>query len=169
MNVFRVLGKTTVMAGLLFAGGFAAGSVPAGTATTTTAAPKAASVKIPAAKSSDTLVVTARLTEIPGKFAANDLYDYVYVMKYRVLSVVKGTCEGKEILVGHYNPLISRKLIKDKMNALVDGTVERFAVGAKHRLILIEPIERVWDGAIEDEYIDTELKKYFALKADIAQ
>src|SRR5660397_222779 len=33
----------------------------------------------------DSLVITARLIEIPGKFAPNDLYNYVYIMKYRVV------------------------------------------------------------------------------------
>ncbi|MBN1760702.1 MAG: hypothetical protein JW863_20405 [Chitinispirillaceae bacterium] len=117
----------------------------------------------------DTLVVTCRLVEIPGKFVANDVYDYVYIMKYRVLSVEKGTYTGKELLAGHYNPLISRKLVHDKMDPFVDGTVEKYIVGAKHRLTLISPIESVWDGAIEDEYYDTELQKYYALKADLLQ
>ena len=117
----------------------------------------------------DTLVVTACLTEIPGKFVANDVYDYVYVMKYRILAVEKGTCDEKEILVGHYNPLIARKLIRDKMDPVVDGTVEKFTVGARHRLTLIFPIEKVWTDAVEDEYIDTDQTKYFAVKADIIQ
>ncbi|MBN1577020.1 MAG: hypothetical protein JW913_10735 [Chitinispirillaceae bacterium] len=183
-------GRTAVMTGLLCFRIFATGSVPAGAAViskasnastagvlvvkvndtpTGNAAPKRGdtAAATPAAKSADTLVVTARLTEIPGKFVVNDLYDYVYVMKYRVLSVERGVYGGKEILVGHYNPLIARKLIKDKMDALVDGTVERFTVGAKHRLVLIESIERVWNGEVEDEYFDTDLAKFYALKADM--
>ena len=51
----------------------------------------------------------------------------------------------------------------------VGGTVERFTVGAKHRLVLIEPIERVWNGEVEDEYFDTDLTKFYALKADVVQ
>ncbi|MBD3242540.1 MAG: hypothetical protein GF331_18265, partial [Chitinivibrionales bacterium] len=31
----------------------------------------------------DTLKVVARLIEIPGTFPPNDLYNYVYIMKYR--------------------------------------------------------------------------------------
>lgn len=117
----------------------------------------------------DTLVVIARLVEIKGKFVENDLYDYVYVMKYNVITVERGSYTKKEILVGHYNPLIPRNKIKDKMDKYVDGTVERFTIGDKHRLTLIEPIEKIWDGAIEDEYFDTDLKKYFALRADIVK
>lgn len=117
----------------------------------------------------DTLVVIARLVEIKGKFVENDLYDYVYVMKYNVITVEKGNYTKKEILVGHYNPLIPRNKVKDKMDLYVDGTVERFTIGDKHRLTLIEPIEKIWDGAIEDEYFDTDLKKYFALRADIVK
>jgi hypothetical protein len=119
--------------------------------------------------SPDTLVVIARLIEIPGKFAPNDLYNYVYIMKYRIIKVLKGSYKGQEILVGHYNPLIPRKQIKDKMAALVGGDVGKFETGAKHRLTLIKPIERIWKDAVEDDYADSDLDKYFALRADISQ
>jgi hypothetical protein len=115
----------------------------------------------------DTIVVTAQLSEIPGKFAPNDLYDYVYVMKYRVIKVEKGRYAEKEILVGHYNPLIPRARIKDKMDALVNGNADKFQVGVKHRMKLITPISAVWNDAVEDDYIDSELDKYFALQTDI--
>jgi len=115
----------------------------------------------------DTLVVTARLTEIPGTFVGNDLYDYVYVMKYRIISVERGVYEGRDILVGHYNPLISRRLVRDRMDPFVDGTVERFTVGARHRLVLIEPMEQVWEREVEDEFMDSDLVRFFALRADV--
>jgi hypothetical protein len=115
----------------------------------------------------DTLVVTALLAEIPGKFAPNDLYNYVYIMKYRVLKVEKGAYTEKEILVGHYNPLIPRVKIKDEMDSLVNGNADKFKVGVKHRLKLITPISAVWNDAIEDDYIDSELDKYFALRTDV--
>jgi hypothetical protein len=117
----------------------------------------------------DTIVVTAQLSEIPGKFAPNDLYDYVYIMKYKVIKVEKGKYAEKEILVGQYNPLIPRARIKDKMDALVNGNADTFRVGVKHRMKLITPISAVWDDAIEDDYIDSELDKYFALQTDIVK
>lgn len=126
----------------------------------------------PAAKSEplpDTLVMTARLIEIPGKFAPNDLYNYVYIMKYRVVKVIKGKYTGQEILVGHYNPLIPRKQIQDKMTRFVAGDVVKFQTGDIHQLVLIRPIERVWKDAVEDEYFDSDLEKYFALRADAAK
>ena len=94
-------------------------------------------------KKGDTLIIKARLVEIPGKFAPNDLYNYVYVMKYRVLSVEKGVFKGKEILVGHYNPLIPRSMVKDKMDPFVNGDVEKFEEGSTHLLKLVKPIESV--------------------------
>ena len=115
----------------------------------------------------DTLVVTALLAEIPGKFAPNDLYNYVYIMKYKVLKVEKGTYAEKEVLVGQYNPLIPRAKIKDKMDPLVNGNADQFKVGVKHRLKLLTPISAVWNDAIDDDYIDSELDKYFALQTDI--
>jgi hypothetical protein len=117
----------------------------------------------------DTLVIIARVTEIPGKFASNDLYNYVYIMKYRVLSVVKGAYKPQEILVGHYNPLIPRAQIKDAMKKNVAGNVEKFEVGGKQKLWLVTPIDKVWKDAVDDEYSDSDLGKYYALKADIAQ
>jgi hypothetical protein len=115
---------------------------------------------------SDTLVLTARLIEIPGTMPSNDLYDYVFVMKYRVLAVKKGVYSEKEIYVGHYNPLIPRKLIKGKMDSLVNGNIEKFTAGSKHQLTLITPIEKVWKDAVEDNYIEIEQPRYFALIAD---
>jgi hypothetical protein len=117
----------------------------------------------------DTIIVEARLTEIPGTFAPNDLYNYVYIMKYRIVKVVKGTCTQKDILVGQYNPLIPRARIKDKMDAHVDGNVEKMEIGAMHRLVLISPIDKVWKDAIEDEYFDDEQTKYYALRTDLVK
>jgi hypothetical protein len=132
-------------------------------------AQKAAAPAAAKAKAADTLVVVARITEIAGKFAPNDLYNYVYIMKYRVLSVVKGTYKGQDILIGQYNPLIPRAQIKDAMKKYVSGNVEKFEVGSKQKLTLIAPIDKVWKDAVDDEYPDSDLEKYFALKTDIAQ
>lgn len=118
----------------------------------------------------DTLKVIARLIEVPGTFPPNDLYNYVYIMKYRIMKVVSGKTEEKEILVGHYNPLIPRKKIDDKMDEYVDGDVEKFAEGDKHTLVLIRPIDQVWGEALEDDYFDVDAsEKYYALKADVAK
>jgi len=118
----------------------------------------------------DTLVIKARIVEIPGTFPKNDLYNYVYVMKYRVLKVIEGTYEEREIYVGHYNPLIPRKNVSDDMSPYVDGSVEKFSVGDIQELKLIAPIERVWENALEDEYFDIDPEdKFYALKADIAK
>lgn len=128
-------------------------------------APAAAPAAAKGKQADDTLVIIARLIEIPGKFPPNDLYNYVYIMKYRVITVVKGSYAGREILVGHYNPLIPRKQIRDKMMSQVKGDVGKFEVNAQHRLVLITPIERVWKDAVEDDYSDSDEDKYFALKA----
>lgn len=117
----------------------------------------------------DTLVVTARLVEVPGTFPPNDLYNYVYIMKYRILKVHEGDYDEKEILVGQYNPLIPRKEVKDKMEKYVDGDVTKFEEGAKHKLVLIKPIDLVWQEAIEDEYFDVDSDKYYALKTTVAK
>ncbi len=121
------------------------------------------------ASDSDTLVVEARLIEIPGTFPPNDLYDYVYVMKYRVLSVEKGEYNGRDILVGQYNPLIPRDKINDGMKEHVRGDVKEFREGDKHILRLIEPITTVWQEAVEDEYFESELVKYYAVETKYSE
>lgn len=110
------------------------------------------------------LEIVARLVEIPGTFPPNDLYNYVYIMKYRVMKVLDGKYGEREILVGHYNPLIPRKQIKDQMAKSVEGDVEEFEEGAKHRLTLIKPIDKVWQKAVEDEYFDLDVDKFYALE-----
>lgn len=124
------------------------------------------------AKSSggDTLKIIGRVIEIPGTFPPNDLYNYVYVMKYRVMKVLNGSYDEKEILVGHYNPLIPRQKIKDKMDKYVEGDVKKFEEGNKHKLVLVNPIDEVWNEALEDEYFDIDMgEKYYAVRADGAK
>lgn len=113
--------------------------------------------------------VVARLVEIPGKMPANDLYNYVYIFKYKVLQVVSGQVAEKEILVGQYNPRSPREQVKDKMDPWVGGTLQSFKAGEVHRLKLIKPLEQVWKDAIEDEYFDDTSTRYFALQTDVEQ
>jgi protoporphyrinogen oxidase len=115
----------------------------------------------------DTLIVVARVTEIPGAFPSNNLYNYIYIMKYHIVRIVKGSYSGKDILVGHYNPLIQRDNIKDAMGTYVSGTVKKFLKGDTHKLVLI-PINPQWKQSVVDEYFDSDLPKYYALNADIA-
>jgi hypothetical protein len=120
-------------------------------------------------KSNDTLVITARLIELPGTMPPNDLYNYVYMMKYRVIKVEKGSYAGQEILVGVYNPLIPRRQIADAMKKNATGDVAKFTVGDKHNLSLVTPIEKVWKDQMEDDYIDSDLPKYYAVRTDVAK
>jgi len=145
-------------------------------ATTKTETTKAAATK-PADKpatpakggAADTLEIIARIIDIPGTFPANDLYNYVYFMKYRIAKVIKGTFAEKEILVGVYNPLIPRNQIKDKMKNFVGGDVQKFELGSKQKLLLIKPISKVWNDALEDGYFDIPVEeKWYALRTDIA-
>ena len=113
----------------------------------------------------DPITVEARLTEIPGKMPSNDLYSYVYVFKYKVLKVVSGKLDAKEVLVGVYNPLIARGKVKDKMADKSKGNVGEFKAKAKHKLKLV-PLEGNWDGAVEDEYFDDESPRYLAVEVN---
>src|SRR5687768_2464665 len=69
--------------------------------------------------------VTAELLEIPGVFPPNDLYDYSYILKYRVLRVHRGNLTTPELLVGHYNPLKPRSTVADEQSGKIGGRVQR--------------------------------------------
>lgn len=111
----------------------------------------------------DGLTVEGKLSEIAGKMPPNDLYNYVYVLKYRVTKVVEGKFDGKEILVGVYNPLTARGQVTGRMAALAKGDVRSFRAGDKHVLKLI-PLEGNYDGAVEDEYFDDESERFLAVE-----
>lgn len=107
--------------------------------------------------------IEGKLAEIPGKMPPNDLYNYVYVLKYKVTKVIDGEFSGKEILVGVYNPLTARGQVTDKMAAKSKGDVRVFKAGDKHVLKLL-PLEGNYDGAVEDEYFDDESPRYLAVE-----
>jgi hypothetical protein len=110
------------------------------------------------------LVIVAELTDIAGQFPANELYNYAYIMKYKVLQVVQGSYADPEILVGHYNPRIARDEIKDEQDAKVGGDVSSFQKGDVHYLVL-NPLDGEWTGAVEDEYFKDKRPRWWALWA----
>jgi hypothetical protein len=114
------------------------------------------------------LVMTAEVLEIPGQFPANDLYNYAYTMKYKVLQVIQGSYADTTILIGHYNPRIARSEIKDDQDAKVGGDVKSFQVGDIHYLVL-SALDGVWTGAIEDDYFKDKRPRYWALWTDKAK
>lgn len=114
------------------------------------------------------LAMTAQLMEIPGSFPANDLYNYAYVMKYKVLKVTKGSYPDADILIGHYNPRFARADIKDEQAPKVGGNVKSFQVGDIHYLVL-SPLDGLWTGSVEDDYFKDKRPRYWALWADKAE
>ena len=128
---------------------------------------RAADPAAPAAPAAAPIEVTAKLVEIPGKFPSDELYDYVYVMKYEVQG---GPMDKQTILVGHYKPKLARAKIADKMKAHVGGKLRSFKQGDVHKLQLTADLKSVWKGALVDEFAATDHKsiRYFALVADPA-
>ena len=116
-----------------------------------------------------TVEVTAKLTTIGGEFPPNKLYDYVFVMKYHVLKVHRGTIEGTDIFVGHYNPLKPRATAQDKFSGKVGGDVERFQVGDVHRMALEAPLDQIFMGGIIDKHITEKGTRYRAIWTDRAR
>lgn len=96
--------------------------------------------------------VTAQLVEIRGTFPPNDLYDYVYVLKYRVLETHRGKLDAETVLVGQYNPLKPRAEAADARSGEIGGTLKKFAVGDTHRMALGAPLDDFYMGPIINKY-----------------
>jgi len=113
------------------------------------------------------LEVTAKLVEIPSSFPPDDLYDYSYVMKYEV---TEGKLKGQSLFVAHYKPTLKRKMIKDQMSKFVEGKLKRFKVGEVHKLTLDPDLQKIWQGAVIDDFFAQDRKsvRYWCLKADPA-
>ncbi len=96
--------------------------------------------------------VTAKLVEILGTFPPNDLYDYVYVLKYDVQETHRGEVKGKTIFVGHYNPLKARDKAADARVEGIGGDLKRFKAGDVHRMALAEGLDEHYMGPIINKY-----------------
>jgi len=107
--------------------------------------------------------VTAQVVEIPGQFPPNDLYNYVYVLKYRVLKVHRGQIPQGEIFVGQYNPLKPRDRVQDDVSGKVGGHVDAFRAGDVHRMALASPLDQFWMGGIIDKYFNQSGSRYWAI------
>ncbi|MDA2926441.1 hypothetical protein MYX78_04285 [Acidobacteria bacterium AH-259-G07] len=113
--------------------------------------------------------VTARLLEIPGEFPPNDLYDYAYVLKYRVEKVHRGKVLGEKILVAHYNPLKPRSSVQDEFSGLVGGNLKKFRTGDVHRMALEMPLDLLWMGGIFDKYFSQRGIRYWAIWTNLVK
>lgn len=99
-----------------------------------------------------TIEVTAQLVEVLGTFPPNDLYDYVYVLKYRILATHRGAVAGDTILVGQYNPLKPRARAADVRAEGIGGTLKAFKAGDLHRMALEVPLDEHYMGPIINKY-----------------
>jgi hypothetical protein len=126
------------------------------------------SVPSPELTKNGDIEVTAKLTDIGAEFPPNKLYDYMFVMKYHVLKVHRGTIQSENILVGHYNPLKPRATAEDKYSGKVGGNVNRFQVGDVHRMALEPGLEEVFMGGIIDKHIEEKGTRYRAIWTDRA-
>lgn len=100
--------------------------------------------------------VTAELVEIPEPFPDIPLYDYAYVLKYRVIEVHRGGIGSPEIYVGHYNPLKPRDSVADVRSGGIGGKLKRFEAGDVHRMALEVPIDDYFMGGIINKYFERE-------------
>ncbi len=110
-----------------------------------------------------TAEVTAQLIEIPGSFPPNDLYNYAYILKYKVLKVHRGNVPEAEILVAQYNPLKPREQAQDDVSGKLGGHVKSFRAGDVHRMALESPLDHFWMGGIVDKYFASTGTRYWAV------
>jgi hypothetical protein len=110
-----------------------------------------------------TIEVTAQLVEIPGPFPSNDLYNYVFILKYKVLKTHRGSVPGSEILVGQYNPLKPRDQAQDDVSGKVGGRLRLFRAGDIHRMALESPLDHFWMGGVVDKYFGAAGTRYWAV------
>jgi hypothetical protein len=110
-----------------------------------------------------TAEVTAEVMEIPQPFPPNDLYNYAYVLKYRVLKVHRGQVPAGQILVAQYNPLKPRERVQDDVSGRVGGHVSAFRAGDVHRMALESPLDQFWMGGIIDAYFNEKGTRYWAI------
>lgn len=110
-----------------------------------------------------TAEVTAQLVEIPGPFPPNDLYNYAYVFKYKVLKTHRGSVPEGEIFVAQYNPLKARDEAQDDVSGKVGGHVKSFRAGDIHRMALESPLDHFWMGGIVDKYFANTGTRYWAV------
>lgn len=96
--------------------------------------------------------VTGTLEEIRGTFPPNNLYDYAYVLRYRVLETHRGKLDGQTILVAHYNPLKPRAEVADERSGAIGGNVKSFTAGDTHRMALETPLDDFYMGPMINKY-----------------
>jgi len=99
-----------------------------------------------------TIEVTAQLSDIPEPFPDLPLYDYAYVLKYKLEAVHRGKVDAETIYVGHYNPLKPRAEVADVRVKEIGGTLKRFQGGEVHRMALEVPIDDYYMGGIINKY-----------------
>jgi hypothetical protein len=101
-----------------------------------------------------TVEVTAQLVEIKGELPNIPLYDYAYVMKYKVLKVHRGKVDSDIIYVGQYNPLKPRESVADARITEIGGNLKSFNAGDVHRMALAVPLEDYCMAGVINKYFD---------------
>lgn len=99
-----------------------------------------------------TVEVTAKLVEIRGEPKPDPMYNYAYVMKYRVLEVHRGKVDRDDIYVAHYNPYKPRGKAADFAHGNVGGRAKKIRAGDIHRMALDVPVEEFYMGGVINKY-----------------
>jgi hypothetical protein len=110
------------------------------------------------------LELIGRFRALSGPAAHCGHMHFVAVAHYDVVRVVSGRYEESEVMVIHGCPELPRTTYTAGA-----GSLERFDVGALHRLVLVPDIPEVTGGvAIIDENERPDLHRYWAERTDLA-
>jgi len=98
--------------------------------------------------------VSAKLMEIKGEMSDDPMYDYAFVLKYKVLKVHRGKIDTDTIYVGQYNPLKPRAGVADERVPDIGGNLKKFRAGDVHRMAMEVPIDDYYMGGIVNRYFE---------------
>jgi len=118
------------------------------------------------------LEVTARLIDRPDEFPDLGAYRYTYVLKYRIITVLRQDPDGAytlnpgdDIFVGHYKPWMPRSEIKDDDwgEDPLGGKLTRFVAGEVHRMALDYELADLAPSGALDYCFPLDTNRFFAL------
>lgn len=124
-----------------------------------TAPPSAAP---PSAVPGATLVVLARLVDMPTGMPHCGMLSVIASMRYEVVAVLRGRYRSTRLYATHLCPEMSRRMAAGP----TAGTLESFRLGELHRLWL-RPVPARSRQGIFDRYGDDDLPRFETLRADL--
>jgi hypothetical protein len=116
---------------------------------------------------SQTVALVAELTDVGPRVPHCGVIHLAVVMRYRVVSVLKGTYSGMDLYVVHGCPEMTRKMYSAR-----SGSLQAFRPGERHRLVLEKLPLGDWPKesgpSIIDVFKDKRAPRFRATRSDLA-